>query len=190
MTDKRISSLLGKIASDSVEFRHRLDDVIDAFADGRVARQQLFELLICTSELYLNYLLFMKDLTYFSELSVDAPDSQVYSSNVHREMELRNRFRTVLQRSKSWDHADLQNSLAELAGLRTRTDYIDSFTLHLPEIHEETYLVEECARHFVASKDTKVLTELTFGLQHLACNHISFVQPALQWSSVETSWVI
>ena len=78
--------------------------------------------------------------------------------------------------------------MAELFGLVSCQDYIQNFTLHLPEIYEATFVIEQTAQLFAANPDDSMLTHLIMALQHIGQNHISFLQPALDWASDEDFW--
>ena len=78
--------------------------------------------------------------------------------------------------------------VAELSGLRSVQDYIQNFQLHLPEIYEETILVEHYSSAFRGTQSNSALTWMLTGLEHLGRNHSYFVQPALDLASDEDSW--
>jgi len=60
--------------------------------------------------------------------------------------------------------------------------------LHLPEIYEETVFLEECANILSEQRSRKIAVAMMIGLQHMGRNHISFLQPALDWLSDEEYW--
>ena len=106
-----------------------------------------------------------------------------------REKTLREKLHKELESSPCWSrHFKPENSFSELTGLRSRRDYTDKLTLHLPEIYEESFRVEACTKDFLASHDGSALAQLVVGLQHLGRNHISFVLQALEWAADEDSW--
>jgi hypothetical protein len=105
-----------------------------------------------------------------------------------RERNLREKFRERLESSPCWIHFKPQNPSSADTGLKTLQDYIEKFTLHLPEIYEETLRVEVCAKSFLNNHNDSALAQLVVGLQHLGRNHISFVLQALEWAADEDSW--
>ena len=60
--------------------------------------------------------------------------------------------------------------------------------MHLPEIYEETFRVEDCAKDFMTNQSSAFLAQMIVGMEHLGRNHISFVQQALQWASADINW--
>jgi hypothetical protein len=75
-----------------------------------------------------------------------------------------------------------------LSDLHTLEDYKSRFALHLPEIYEEPFRVEICAKDFLASHSSSVLAEIDVGLGHLARNHVGFVLQALEGVVDVASW--
>lgn len=106
-----------------------------------------------------------------------------------REKSLRENLLQRLESSTCWSRCfKPENSFSELTGLRSRQDYIDKLTLHLPEIYEESFRVEACTKDFLARREGSTLAQLAVGLQHRGRNHISFVLQALEWVADEDSW--
>ena len=167
-----------QIVIHAAAYRANFAELSNAFSKDLSPRVELFELLISTSQLYLDCLLFLRDLSALNENTTDA-DVPEHDSNISREIELRRQFRSVLQNSKSWGYLDIKHPMSS-DDLQTREDYIDNYSLHLPEIHEETYTIERYARDFLSTRSQTSLVDLDIGLRHLAFNHVLFVQPALQ----------
>ena len=78
--------------------------------------------------------------------------------------------------------------MAELFGLRSLKDYIQNFELHLPEVYEETFRIEQLAQLYIVVPCSTILTFLFVAVQHVGQNHIPFLQPALDWASDEDFW--
>jgi hypothetical protein len=152
--------------------------LIAAERKGRNARPQL----------YLDYLLVMKNLPAMENVSSKGGSGRVRVDAL-REKNLREKLQQELASSSCWNHHfNPENSFSELTGLRSRRDYTDRLTLHLPEIYEESFRVEACAKDFLVSHDGSTLAQLVAGLQHLGRNHISFVLQGLEWVADEDSW--
>lgn len=177
-------SLLERVIVHSVDYRTRFADVSASFSQGLSPQQSLFELLIATSELYLDCLLVLRVLPSLHGHAVDGAEVTKDAGDASREMHLRQHLRGTLDGSRSWSYLDLKHPLAE-DNLATQEDYINNYALHLPEIHEETYQVEQYARDFIQTRNNLALVDLEIGLRHLAFNHAIFVLPALQWPSTE-----
>lgn len=180
---------LEKLQLDLADYREAVDDIFSSSLTEPAECQQRFrEILICASRLYLDYQVVMKslpDLEVFSS-SATAP---IFRVDTLREKALRGKLRQKLETSSCWSHRfNPENPFSELTGLRSRRDYTDRLSLHLPEIYEETFRVEACTKEFLASHDGSALAQLVVGLQHLGRNHISFVLQALEWAADEDSW--
>lgn len=184
-----MNNQLEKLQLDLVSYREAVDKVFSSALTKPTDWQQCFrEILICASQLYLDYLLVMKNLPGMEAVSSKGDGSRVRVDTL-REKALRERLQQKLESSTCWGHHfKPENSFSELTGLRSRRDYTDRLTLHLPEIYEESFRVEACAKDFSASHDGSVLAQLAVGLQHLGRNHISFVLQALEWVADEDSW--
>ena len=180
---------LEKINSDLTSYREAFDQLVSvATTTPADWRQRLFAILICASQLYLDYLLAMRDLPALEAVSSEVRSVPV-RANTLRERELREQLQQKLRSSSSWNHSfQPKNPFSELTGLRGLQDYTERFTLHLPEIYEETLRVETCIKDFTASHDDSALAQIIVGLQHLGRNHISFVLQALEWAGDEDGW--
>ena len=108
--------------------------------------------------------------------------------DVHREQELRSRLKQRLEELPVWNQFRSENPLAAIVGLNTAKDYIQSLGLHLPEIYEETVFLEKCANILLEQRSRKIALAMMIGLQHMGRNHITFLQPALDWLSDEEYW--
>ncbi len=180
---------LEKLSSDLVSYRKIVDRIFSADSlDLRQWQRYFFDVLISVSQLYLDYLLVMKEVPALEAVSSKRPRFDIVSTDIHRERILRKRLREQLESSPHWVHFRPQNPFSEDTGLRTLQDYIDKFALHLPEIYEETFRVELCTKKFITTHSDSALAQLIVGLEHLGRNHISFVQQALAWAADEISW--
>lgn len=181
---------LERIQADIIAYREAVDRIFfPALTSTEGWQQRLWEILICASQLYLDYLLVMKDLPELDAISSRGGSRNRVDADALREQQLREKLRHELESSLCWSqHFKPDNPLAEAIGVRTPRDYIESLTLHLPEIYEETFRVEACAKDFLAHRGDSALAQLVVGLQHLGRNHISFVLQTLQWAADEGSW--
>ena len=184
-----MNNQLEKLQLDLVSYREAVDNVFSsALATPADWQQCSSEILICASRLYLDYLLVMKNLPAMEVVSSKG-DGGLVRVDALREKALRDNLRQRLESSTCWSHNfKPENSFSELTGLRSRRDYTDKLTLHLPEIYEESFRVEACTKDFLARHDGSALAQLVVGLQHLGRNHISFVLQALEWLADEDSW--
>ena len=180
---------LEKLQLDSVSYREAVDNIFSLAIAKPMDWQQCFrEILICATQLYLDYLLVIKNIPTMEAVS-SKDDSCLIRADTLREKALREKLQQKLESSTCWNH-DFKpvNSFSELTGLRSRQDYTEKLTLHLPEIYEESFRVEACAKDFLASHDGSALAQLVVGMQHLGRNHIGFVLQALEWAADEDSW--
>ena len=180
---------LEKLQVDLIDYRRAVDNIFSsALTEPADWQQRLSEILICASQLYLDYLLAMKNLPAMEAVSSKG-GSGLVRVNTLQEKALRSKLQQTLESSPCWSQRfKPENPFSESTGLRSRRDYTDRLTLHLPEIYEETFRVEACAKKFLARHDASALVQLVVGLQHLGRNHISFVLQALEWAADEGSW--
>lgn len=109
-------------------------------------------------------------------------------ADIDRERVLRQRLRDCLETCALWSYFSPENPFSERTGLLTLDDYINRFALHLSEVYEETFQVEECTKNFLIKPKDSLLACMLVGMQHLGGNHITFVQQALEWVVDEASW--
>ena len=185
-----MNNQLEKLQLDLVSYREAVDNVFSLAIAKPLDWQQCFrEILICASQLYLDYLLVIKNLPAMEAVSSNDVSGLIRTDTL-REKTLREELQQKLESSTCWTHDfKPENSFSEWTGLRSRRDYTDKLTLHLPEIYEESFRVEACTKDFLASHDGSALAQLVVGLQHLGRNHIGFVLQALEWAADEGSWV-
>jgi hypothetical protein len=182
-------SQVEKLPSDLASYRKTIDQIFSAtFTSPRDWQRYFFEVLICVSQLYLDYLVVMKESPTFETISSEAFRLDIVRADISRETTFREKFRAQLESSPHWTHFKGENAFSKLTGLQTLQDYIDTFALHLPEIYEESFRVEYLSTTFLTSQNDAPLAQLIVGLQHMGRNHISFVQQALEWAADEYSW--
>lgn len=180
---------LEKLQVDLGGYREAVDQIFSpALTTSKGWQACISEILIWTAQLYLDYLLIMKNLPAIEAVLSKGDGGRVRVDTL-REKTLREKLQQRLESSTCWSrHFKPENSFSELTGLRSRRDYTDRLTLHLPEIYEESFRVEACTKNFLTSHDGSALAQLVVGLQHLGRNHISFVLQALEWVADEDSW--
>ena len=184
-----MSAQLEKLLVDLASYRQAVDQIFSPLLKGpKEWRERLFEVLICTSQLYLDYLLIIKSLPIMEVISSESGSSNFVRTNLVRERNLRERLKHKLESSRPWSGFRPENPFSGITGLCSRQDYIDRFTLHLPEIYEETFQVEACTKNYLLSHNGAALAQLGVGLQHLGRNHISFVLQPLEWAADADSW--
>lgn len=180
---------LEELQLDLVSYRAAVDRII--FSTPTVPRdwrQSMLEILVCASRLYLDYLLVMRNLPALEAVSSKGRSADLVRADALRERDLREKLKDKLESSSSWSHFRPENPFSEVIGLRSLQDYMDKFTLHLPEVYEETFRAEAYAKDFLAGRKSSTLARLMVALQHLGRNHIGFVLQALEWASDESSW--
>jgi hypothetical protein len=184
-----MNNQLEKLQLDLVRYREAVDHVFTAtLVEPRDCQKWLLEILVCASQLYVDYLLVVKHMPELETVASKRGALDVVQSNSLRERSIRERLRQELETSPCWGTFRPENPFSELTGLRSLQDYMDKFTLHLPEIYEETFRVEVCVKSFLANHNSAALAQTLVGLQHLGRNHISFVLQALEWAADEGSW--
>lgn len=180
---------LEKLQLHLVSYREAVDQIVSStLTIPRDWQQNLLEVLVCVSQLYLDYLLVLRGMPALEAVASKQGSSDRLRPDRLRENNLREKLRHELEGSPSWKGFRPENPFSELTGLWSLQDYTDRFTLHLPEIYEETFRVEVWTRDFLTNHGASALAQLVIGLQHLGRNHISFVLQALEWASNESSW--
>lgn len=184
-----MNNQLDNLQDDLMGYRQALDQLFSSKLTTPKGWQECFsEILICVVRLYLDYLLVMKNVPGMEVVS-SKDNSALIQCDLLREKALREKLQQMLESSTCWvHHFEPDNPFSELTGLRSRRDYTDRLTLHLPEIYEESFRVEACTKVFKASHDGSALAQLVVGLQHLGRNHVSFVLQALESVADEDSW--
>jgi len=183
---KSVRAILEKLVSHLVAYRVVMERIFSEPLSGPdECREYFFELLISASTLYLDYLLVLRELSKVHARRRTASD--FIKPDIQREASLRRRFTERIQSLPSWKGFQPEMAFSEYTGLRNLTDYLHSFTVHLPEIYEETFSAEQYAKRMLEGSGESG-SRLTVSLEHLARNHISFVIQALQWAAAEVSW--
>ena len=186
-----MSEQLQNLILDLVYYRKTLVQIFSKPAKTPTdLRQYFFDLLVCTSQLYLDYLLVLKDSTSYETKKTKFPRKKFPVADIHHEKDLRERFRRALESSPHWEHFIPENPFADETGLHTLDDYLHRFTLHLPEIYEETFRIETDLKIFLENLSDEVLAHLLVSLQHMGRNHISFVLQTLEWAAEDISWTV
>jgi hypothetical protein len=171
-----------------VHYRKTLDRIFSKPAKTSSSlRQYFFDLLVCTSQLYLDYLLLLKDSPSYETKKTKFPRQKLPVADIHSEKDLRERFRRALESSPHWEHFIPDNPFSHETRLHTLDDYLHRFTHHLPEIYEETFRIESDLNIFLENLSDEVLAHLLVSLQHMARNHISFVLQTLEWAAEDIS---
>ena len=190
MLKKSVRANLERLGSDLTAYRLAMDRIFSASpSEPCDCREYFFELLACVSRLYLDYLLLARELLTVGarrKAATDRQSKKVPLDKDHFRL-LRSRFRERLESLPCWAHFEPEIPFSELTGLRTFTDYINSFALHLPEIYEEAIRAEQYAKGLLRDSEASG-TVLAVSLEHLGRNHISFVLQALQWAADESTW--
>ncbi|MBB5056346.1 hypothetical protein HDF16_001015 [Granulicella aggregans] len=173
----------------AVRYRSAVDHIFSpSLTTSENWRACLAGILVSTTRLYLGYLLVAEGLEELEALVSKKRIRKSFPTDTVREMKLRAELGRKLELPTSWPGFIPYNPFSDITRLRTLKDYTASFTLHLPEIYEETFRIEACAKSFLADRNSSVLAQLLVGLQHLGRNHASFVLPALEWAADEGSW--
>jgi hypothetical protein len=182
-------SQLEGLIPDLANYRESLDRIFsDSIREPEDCRRYFFDLLISVSQLYLDYLLLTKESPFFVTVQAETAIQSRPKVDIQREAILRRQLRNQLESWPFWVHFEPKNAFSQDTGLYKLDDYIQKFCVHLPEIYEETFRLEEWTKNFLSNQIDSLLTDIIVGLQHIGRNHISFVQQALQWAADETSW--
>jgi hypothetical protein len=180
--------VIKNLPSNLSRYRKTVDQIFSPDLSNPTDWQRyFFDVLLCTSQLYLDYLLLQKAESQLGAISRKTKH-RTRGTDTKRESLLRRLYRERLESSTHWTHFIPENPFSDSTGLRTNEDYINEFALHLPEIYEETFRVEGLARDFLTDHSTNLLAQMLVGMEHLARHHVSFVQQALQWAADDISW--
>jgi hypothetical protein len=181
---------LEKLQQDLLSYRTAVEKIFySTHATSSEWRRYFIEILTCALHLYLDYAFVVKSPFSREGLSVEAGGSGTFRLDNKAEKTLREKLQQELDASPCWNRQFIpENSFSKLIGLQSRKDYIDKFTLHLPEIYGESFRVEAYIKECLTGQKKSAFAQLFIGLQHLARNHISFVLQALEWAADEDSW--
>jgi hypothetical protein len=180
---------LDELVPNLVRFRETTDRIFSKPPKNPAElRRYFFDMLVCTSQLYLDYLFVLKDSPSYEANRTEAHGQKLIGANNQREIELRKRFQRALASSPHWKHFVPENPFSDETGLRTLDDYLHRFSHHLPEIYEETFRIESYIKIFLENRSEEALAGLLVGLLHMGRHHISFVQQALEWAADDISW--
>lgn len=176
------------------EYRAAVDRIFSTPSPApRVWRRIFHKILSASIRLYLAYLTLEAGKSKLFRASrkcglvaLVARDSD---ASFRRETNLRARMRDRLESAFPWGCFLTENAFSRNTGLWERRDFIERFSLHLPEIYEETIMTEGHTRAFLSSGSQQALSDLMVGMEHLAINHVSFVLQALQWVAGESDWM-
>jgi hypothetical protein len=181
--------ILDQLVRDCVAYRRAVDQIFSSeVVSPSDWRHCLLEIQTRITWLQLDRLILIQKVEEIKNLPKGPSSQTLPSCDVKREMELRIRMENRLEAPPVWSEFKIDNPLAKILGLHSIQDYIGSFRLHLPEVYEETFRIEQMALLCIADPNRAVLNRLMVALQHVGLNHINFVQPALGWASDEDFW--
>ena len=180
---------LRKLDAHMMAYRTNVDRIFSAPpGEPRACRKYFFELLRDLSQIYAASLVLLDE---FSNAHVPGmrTGGKLLDIDAKRFGELRKRFRDQLQSLPCWASFEPRFAFSEATGLSSVEDYLNSLTLHLPEIYEETLRAKDYADSLLREPTDSAVAGITTGLEHMSYNHISFVFAALQRAASETAWL-
>jgi hypothetical protein len=155
-----------KLLTGLLGYRDAVDQIFSLqLAEPESWRLAFLNILICTSQLYLDYLIVMRDSAVFESLSSANSREDFPGIDIKRERALREQLQEHLELRLPWIRFSAGDGLSELSGLKAPQDYINSLGLHLPEIYEETFRVESCLTRLIAKPTDSGFACLIVGLQ-------------------------
>ena len=182
---------LANVVRSAQAYRTTVDRIFsDPLAEPEAAQEYFFDLLIAVCQLYLDYLLVIKDQTEI-ERSASLADHgfKRIPSDTDRQMELRERLRKRLETLPCWEYFEPFDAFGDYTGLRTLKDYIARFVGELPDAYEETFRVEQYAKGLLDGAGCPV-EPLIVALEHMGRNHLTFVRYALEGAANSSNWRI
>ncbi len=184
-----MSNRINELKDCSSAYRAIVDRIFSTSLSGpHECRQYFFDLLLIVSRLYLASILLVDELSNVKGVK-DRSTSPLPSTNVARFIESARHFRERLESLACWKYFRPMRGVPEAAGLVTVKDYQDSFTLHLPEIYEETFQIDQYVEKLLRLITDSAIAGVIVTVEHVCYHHVSFVLPALQWASREASWL-
>ena len=162
------------------------------FSRPRDWSKYCLEVLVCTSRLYLDSLIFGQALknTPARGNALNNPNEKAHPprSSV-RELSFRKRSSRKVESLPCWEAFEPANTFVDENQLRTRADYLFNLTLHLPEIYGE---IDNLTAIVQARLETDGFSgadcwNLITGLEH-AAHHASYCRHTLEVLSNELSW--
>jgi hypothetical protein len=109
-------------------------------------------------------------------------------SSVNIEQSIRGTLRLFFEGVPVWDDFNTENAIPMSRGLINAMDYINSLSLHLPEIYCESFRLERHLTELGRDMDESAKSRALVSVSHMGRNHISFVLPALEWLSDKDNW--
>lgn len=182
-------SQIKRLIENCANYRRAVDRLLELTSNEPAAwRALLFEILCCASQLYLDYL-HVRKLDIDREVSeTKDPGGEFPGSNIAREKAIREAVRQRLSLSPIQAHFDPRSRMNVLRGLASIDDYFNNLTLHVPEVYEESIRLQAIAERFSQCQSGSALARMIVSAEHLARNHVSFLQSALDQLSDEDSW--
>src|ERR1700719_3606556 len=118
-------SQLEGLIPDLAKYRESLDRIFsDSIREPEDCRRYFFDLLISVSQLYLDYLLLMKESPFFATVQSDTAIQARPKVDFQREAILRQQFRKQLESWPFWVYFEPKNAFSEDTGLHNVDDYI------------------------------------------------------------------
>lgn len=178
----RIAPIFRRLARHCADYRRSVDQIFcedDLSAPLRL--QSIFrQIQIRTAQLQVDGHQLLESIPKMRMSSKAAPSVEA-RHDLHRERDLRTRLQQRLEQLQVWNQFDSENPLAALVGLHSTKDYIQSLELHpAGDLRGNPVFggVFECLSE---QRIREVAVVTIIGLQHMGRNHISFLQPALDW---------
>jgi len=190
MLKKSVRINLERLGSDLTAYRLAMDRIFSkSLSRPSDCREYFFDLLVCVTRIYLDYLLLGKELSKIPARRIPVTNLQPKAIKLdsNRAKSLQDRFKERLRSQNCWQHFRPDIPFAELTGLHTASDFMKCFTVDLPEIYEETLRAKQYVKRLL-EKSGESGTSLAVSLEHLCRNHVSTVMQALQWASDESTW--
>ncbi len=166
-----------RLIEDLLAYRASIDELLAVLeADYQPLQQAFLDVALKTNALYGSNLEVRASLPvlYKSSNSIETKNVQ---GDIGREMQLRRKLRSLLESNITLACFDAESVM--FAELDSQTSYVNTLTLHVPEMYEESFQTELIARSFLHSNSSSDLTVLERSLDHLCHHHLLFVQPAL-----------
>ena len=126
---------LEKLQQDLVSYREIIDQFLSASAVTPKEWQNLFlEILVRTSQLYLDYVLTVRALPELERISSKKARFDQVQSNIEREQKLRTEFKGRMTAADSWPGFSPEHPFSEITGLHNRGLHQHIYSAHTRDI--------------------------------------------------------